>query len=117
MGGLIAEAASRGRVGLEVVSVDSTVVRAHHESAGLAVSGEVLDAIELALTKQSVVGAGAVGDRVLSGASQHGDRLDRFAVVGQQSVPVGVSAQDVRQDHGMASWWSDFFPETVCRSR
>jgi transposase len=45
MDGLIAEAASRGQVGLELVSVDSTVVRAHHESSGLAVSGEVLDAL------------------------------------------------------------------------
>jgi hypothetical protein len=47
MDGLIAEAASRGQVGLELVSVDSTIVRSHHESAGLAVSGEVLDALEL----------------------------------------------------------------------
>ena len=55
MDGLIAEAASRGQVGLELVSVDSTVVRAHHESAGLAVSGEVLDALELALTEEKGV--------------------------------------------------------------
>lgn len=55
MDGLIAEAASRGRVGLELVSVDSTIVRAHHESAGLAVSGEVLDALEQALTEEKGV--------------------------------------------------------------
>jgi len=55
MDGLIAEAASRGQVGLELVSVDSTIVRAHHESAGLAVSGEVLDALELALTEEKGV--------------------------------------------------------------
>ena len=55
MAGLIAEAAARGQVGLELVSVDSTVVRAHHESAGLAVSGEVLDALELALTEEKGV--------------------------------------------------------------
>jgi len=52
---LIAEAAARGQVGLELVSVDSTIVRAHHESAGLAVSGEVLDALELALTEEKGV--------------------------------------------------------------
>lgn len=55
MDALIAEAASRGQVGLELVSVDSTVVRAHQESSGLAVSGEVLDALELALTEEKGV--------------------------------------------------------------
>lgn len=55
MDGLIAEAASRGQVGLELVSVDSTIVRAHHESSGLAVSGEVLDALEAALTEEKGV--------------------------------------------------------------
>ncbi|KOT41877.1 transposase [Streptomyces rimosus subsp. rimosus] len=52
MDALIAEAAARGQVGLELVSVDSTVVRAHHESAGLAVAGETLDALEQALTEE-----------------------------------------------------------------
>ncbi len=46
MDALLAEAASRGQVGLELVSVDSTIVRAHQESAGLAVAGETLDALE-----------------------------------------------------------------------
>ncbi len=55
MDGLIAEAAARGRVGLELVSVDSTIVRAHHESAGLAVAGETLDALEQALTEEKGV--------------------------------------------------------------
>ncbi|MEE1831129.1 hypothetical protein PUT24_09755, partial [Streptomyces sp. SP17KL33] len=55
MDGLIAEAAARGLVGLELVSVDSTVVRAHHESAGLAVAGETLDALEQALTEEKGV--------------------------------------------------------------
>ena len=55
MDALIAEAAARGQVGLELVSVDSTIVRAHHESAGLAVSGEVLDALEMALTEEKGV--------------------------------------------------------------
>lgn len=52
MTALIAEAAARGQVGLELVSVDSTIVRAHHESAGLAVAGETLDALEQALTEE-----------------------------------------------------------------
>lgn len=52
MDALIAEAASRGQVGLEPVSVDSTIVRAHHESAGLAIAGETLDAPEQALTEE-----------------------------------------------------------------
>ncbi|MBB6345178.1 transposase [Nonomuraea muscovyensis] len=52
MDALIAEAASRGQVGLELVSVDSTIVRAHQESAGLAVAGETLDALEQALTEE-----------------------------------------------------------------
>ncbi|WP_326827100.1 transposase [Streptosporangium sp. NBC_01756] len=52
MEALIAEAALRGQVGLEVVSVDSTIVRAHQESAGLAVAGETLDALEQALTEE-----------------------------------------------------------------
>ncbi|GAA2552639.1 hypothetical protein GCM10010295_45520 [Streptomyces intermedius] len=52
MDALTAEAAARGKVGLELVSVDSTIVRAHHESAGLAVDGETLDALEQALTEE-----------------------------------------------------------------
>ncbi|MBB4913083.1 transposase [Streptosporangium saharense] len=52
MEALIAEAASRGQVGLELVSVDSTIVRAHQDSAGLAVAGETLDALEQALTEE-----------------------------------------------------------------
>ncbi|MEV0422675.1 IS5 family transposase [Streptosporangium canum] len=52
MDALIAEAASRGQVGLELVSVDSTIVRAHQESAGLAIVGETLDALEQALTEE-----------------------------------------------------------------
>ncbi|GAA4827067.1 hypothetical protein GCM10023220_71140 [Streptomyces ziwulingensis] len=55
MDSLIAEAAARGQVGLELVSVDSTVVRAHHESAGLAIAGETLDALEQALTEEKGV--------------------------------------------------------------
>ncbi|MED7930507.1 transposase [Nonomuraea sp. LP-02] len=53
MNALIAEAAARGQVGLELVSVDSTIVRAHQESAGPAIAGETLDALEQALTEEN----------------------------------------------------------------
>src|SRR6266699_1855693 len=52
MDGLIAEAAARGQVDLTLVSVDSTVARAHQDAAGMAVSGEVLDALQAALTEE-----------------------------------------------------------------
>lgn len=55
MDGLIAEAAARGQVDLTLVSVDSTVARAHQDAAGMAVSGEVLDALEAALTEEKGV--------------------------------------------------------------
>lgn len=55
MDGLIAEAASRGIVDLSLVSVDSTVVRAHQDASGMAISGEVLDALEAALTEEKGV--------------------------------------------------------------
>ena len=55
MDALIAEAAARGQVDLTLVSVDSTVARAHQDAAGMAVSGEVLDALEAALTEEKGV--------------------------------------------------------------
>jgi transposase len=55
MDGLIAEAAARGQVDLTLVSVDSTVARAHQDAAGMAVSGEVLDGLEAALTEEKGV--------------------------------------------------------------
>jgi transposase len=55
MDGLIAEAAARGQVDLTLVSVDSTVARAHQDAAGMAVSGEVLDALEAAFTEEKGV--------------------------------------------------------------
>lgn len=58
MDGLIAEAASRGQVDLTLVSVDSTVARAHQDAAGMAVSGEVLDALEAAFTEEKGVPLG-----------------------------------------------------------
>ncbi|KOG55667.1 transposase [Streptomyces virginiae] len=44
--GLIAEAATRGRVDLSLVSVDSTTVRAHHDAAGMHFDPDVLEALE-----------------------------------------------------------------------
>jgi hypothetical protein len=46
--GLIAEAAARGQVDLGLVSVDSTVARAHHDAAGMVVDEEVLTALQQA---------------------------------------------------------------------
>jgi len=55
MDGLIAEAAARGQVDLSLVSVDSTVARAHQDASGMAVSGDVLDALEAAFTEEKGV--------------------------------------------------------------
>jgi transposase len=46
MEGMIAEAARRGQADLSLVSVDSTVARAHHDAAGMVVDPEVLAALE-----------------------------------------------------------------------
>jgi transposase len=48
MEGMTAEAAARGQVDLGLVSVDSTVVRAHHDAVGMAVDGDVLAALKKA---------------------------------------------------------------------
>ena len=48
MDGMIAEAAARGQVDLSLVSVDSTVARAHHDAAGMVVDPAVLEALEQA---------------------------------------------------------------------
>ena len=49
LGGLIAEAARRGKTDLSLVSVDSTTARAHQDAAGMLVSKDVLDALEEAV--------------------------------------------------------------------
>ncbi|MCG8917681.1 hypothetical protein L6E12_18005 [Actinokineospora sp. PR83] len=72
---LTAEAGSRGQVGLELLSVDSTIVRAHHESAGPAIAGETLDALEQGADegrRGSVAhpAAGAAGDQPRAAADQ-----------------------------------------------
>ncbi|MEY9969338.1 hypothetical protein ABIA33_007426 [Streptacidiphilus sp. MAP12-16] len=52
MEGMIAEAARRGQADLSLVSVDSTVPRAHHDAAGMVVDPEVLTALEEAAAEK-----------------------------------------------------------------
>ena len=53
MDGMIAEAAARGQADLSLVSVDSTVARAHHDAAGMVVDPAVLAALtEAAATEK-----------------------------------------------------------------
>lgn len=49
---MIAEAAARGDVDLSLVSVDSTVSRAHHHAAGMVVDPELLADLEKALAAE-----------------------------------------------------------------
>ncbi|QKW24725.1 IS5 family transposase [Streptomyces seoulensis] len=81
MSALIAEAAGRGLVGLELVSVDSTVVRAHQDCAGLAIAGETLDALEQALTEEKGGSAGgpAAGVEGRAPQAESGAGADRAA--------------------------------------
>ena len=52
MEGMIAEAARRGQVDLSLVSVDSTVARAHQDAAGMVLDPVVLQALEQAAKSQ-----------------------------------------------------------------
>ncbi|SFG98191.1 Putative transposase of IS4/5 family [Streptomyces mirabilis] len=52
MEGMIAEAAARDQVDLDLFSVDSTVARAHHHAAGMAVDPELLDELEKAAAEE-----------------------------------------------------------------
>lgn len=51
MEAMIAEAAARDDVDLGLVSVDSTVARAHHHAAGMVVDPELLEDLEKALAE------------------------------------------------------------------
>jgi transposase len=53
MEGMIAEAAARGQVDVALVSVDSTVARAHHDAAGMIVDPELLAALEKATAEET----------------------------------------------------------------
>lgn len=48
MEAMIAEAAARGQVDLNLVSVDSTTSRAHHHAAGMALDPHLLEELEKA---------------------------------------------------------------------
>lgn len=52
MNAVISEAAARGDVDLDLVSVDSTIVRAHHHAAGMAVAPERLKELERAMAEE-----------------------------------------------------------------
>ncbi|MER5698587.1 transposase [Streptomyces mirabilis] len=59
MEAVIAEAAARDDVDLSLVSVDSTVARAHHHAAGVVVDPELLEDLEKAVAEEK--GATAKG--------------------------------------------------------
>ena len=52
MDGRIAEAAVRGQVDLSLFSVDSTMTRANHDAAGMAVDPAALEALEQAAAQE-----------------------------------------------------------------
>ncbi|NEA59755.1 transposase [Streptomyces sp. SID13666] len=52
MEAMIAEAAARGQVELGLVSVDSTVVCAHHDAAGMVVDAELLGKLEKSVDEE-----------------------------------------------------------------
>jgi hypothetical protein len=56
MEAMIAEAARRGQVDLSLVSVDSTVARAHQHAAGMTVDPELLAALEQAVAAEKGAG-------------------------------------------------------------
>ncbi|KAB8182995.1 IS5 family transposase [Nonomuraea phyllanthi] len=52
MQAMIAEAAARGQVDLDLVSVDSTTARAHHHAAGMVLDGELSAALHEAVERE-----------------------------------------------------------------
>lgn len=52
MNAMISEAAARGQVDLDLVSVDSTTSRAHHHAAGMRVAPERLQELERAVAEE-----------------------------------------------------------------
>lgn len=51
--GVIAEAANRGEVDLSLVSVDSTIARAHHDAAGMHLGSDLVAALEKAAEEET----------------------------------------------------------------
>lgn len=74
MGGMIAEAAMRGQTDLSLVSVDSTVARAHHDAAGMQIDEEVLSSLE----KAAEASKGAAGRNESRRPNANGARPTRF---------------------------------------
>jgi transposase len=54
---LIAEAAKRDEADLSLVNIDSTTARAHHDAAGMHLSGDVLTALEKAAAEEEKAGS------------------------------------------------------------
>jgi transposase len=52
MEAVIAEAAARGQAALDLVSVDSTLARAHHHAAGMVMGPELMEALGKAVTEE-----------------------------------------------------------------
>lgn len=52
MQAMIAEAAARGQVDLDLVSVDSATARAHHHAAGMVLDGELARALDEAVEQE-----------------------------------------------------------------
>lgn len=90
MDALIAEAAARGQADLALVSVDSTVARAHQDAAGMAVSGEVLDALEAAYTEEK-------------GVPLEQQESFRYRVVPVRPAPVRVPSRAMRRARSAAA--------------
>ncbi|MFI6582898.1 transposase [Embleya sp. NPDC050493] len=59
MEAMIAEAAARGQVELGLVSVDSTVVRAHHDAAGMVVDPNLHQEVEKIVDEEKESAKGA----------------------------------------------------------
>ncbi|WP_443080332.1 transposase [Streptomyces sp. SP18BB07] len=74
---VIAQAAARGQADLGLVSVDSTVARAHHHAAGMTVDAELLEALEKAVAKEK--GLRQRGQTPGSRAGRAGGRRPRGA--------------------------------------
>ena len=87
--GLIAEAARQGKVGLSLVSVESTTARGHQDAAGMRVGEEVMDAlVEAAAEEEQARQKGAAkGDQT--------DMMRKVALGGKSGGASGDGASSV----------------------
>jgi hypothetical protein len=81
MEAVIAEAAARDDVDLSLVSVDSTVARAHHHAAGLAVDPELLEDLEKAVAEEKGATAKGRNDPVGEGPGGREDPERRIPLL------------------------------------